>query len=313
MKIRRLKMLLVALTLPLLTGCALVDNLINGIALNAIFGSDFILNRVAFTGGEASFEPYDPKPTKADNRGDLTYGLEALVLPKSIETTQFGFDVKVDFELTFSAGAESYFYREDYTAPEGESEVNFTAEILYPVGAVTPPTSIEDMGTYLTIDRMLDFYNETARDVEITIKGTAGTKTKTQIFYLNLNNEGITLPGGEDVDINPDYALVVTKDNEESSLAITIPKEQVSAGYAIPLQVMWLELGKSGIHGQLTISFEGIVLDDYDVTLPTVTLPIDVVVNETLVEYPVTVTLKSGKPVPATDLVITFKAIVTLV
>lgn len=312
MNTRHIKMLFVALTLPFLTGCAFIDNLVNGIALNAIFSSDFILNRVAFTSGEASFEQYDPKPTSTDKRGDLTYGLEALVIPKTIETSQFGFDVKIDFELTFAGTSESYFYREDYAAPEGESDINFTAEILYPVGSVTPPTSIEDIATYLNVERMLDFHSETARDVEITIKGTAGTKTKSQTFYLNLNNEGITLPGGEDVDIDLDYALVVTKDAEEKSLDVTIPKEDVSSGYAIPLQVMWVELGKSGVHGNLTITIEGLVTEDYDLTLPELTLPLDVIVNETLVEYPVTITLKTGKPVPTEDLTITFKAMVTI-
>lgn len=304
------KIFITAMTLPILTGCAFVNNIIDGIALNLIYGTDFLINRLSLAGGEAELTQYEPRPTTEATRGDLTYGIEALILPKSVEVEQFGFTIKVDFTLEFSEGAADYFYRQDYSPEESGSEIDFAAEVLYPVGSVEKPTNIEDIGTYLSIDRLLDFHAEEARNVEITLKGSAGKKTKEQKFYLNLNNEGITLPGDDDKEIDLDYALVIESTNASKDLEITIPKEDLVAGFEVPLQVMWLELGKSGEQGNLSIEMTDISLA-YDVVLPEVELPHIVTVNETLVEYPVLITLKMGLPTPLLDLVVTFTATVS--
>lgn len=314
MKTRPIKMLGLALTLPLLAGCAILDNIIGGIALNVVFDSEYILNRVSMTSGEAEVGNFTEKPTSAEKRATLTYGLDAIIVPDKVEISQFGFTVKIDFELTFSEGAENLFFVDTMNAEdEGEDGgMAAAAKILYPVGTQTKPESADAIGEWLTIDRLLDLKGETAKDVTVTVKGKSGNKTKSQTFYFALNSSAINLPSG-DVDIDTDHALAVTEVGVEKTLDITIPKSSLAAGHEVPLQVMWIDLDNQNAEsGTVLVTVEGLG-SDYEVVGLGAGLdgPIDITKNETLIEWTHTIKAKPGV-VAAADLVVTYKAVVTL-
>lgn len=314
MKTRPIKLLLLAATLPLLAGCSLLDNILGGIALNLVFDSELVLNRVSMASGEAEVGSFSELPVSAEKRADLTYGLDALIVPKHVAVSQMGFTIEIDFELIYSEGAQNLFYVETMSGEEEmESEdLEASVQILYPVGSQTKPTSVEGIGDWLDVDRLINLKNETAKDVSVTVKGKSGNKTKSKTFYFNLNSEGIALPSG-DVDIDVDHALVVSEPGSEASVSFTIPKANLAAGHAIPLQVMWIDLGDlSAASGTVTITIDGLGTA-YEALTPAVGYgPLDITKNETLIEWTNTIKLKAGQPAPAADLVVTYKALVTL-
>lgn len=309
MKTRKLKLLLLAIMLPFLTGCKLIHNFICGIALNIAFNADELLNRVNVVDGDAQITPIADKPTTPEKRLSLTYGVEALILPKKIETVQYGYEVKIDFTYTFSEGAEEYFYIQDVEAEQGEN-MKVDGTILYPTGTVENPESIDNITEWLTVWRMYDLKNQTSRDVSITLTGKSLNKTKSQTFYFNLNGELINLPDEGDIDIDRDYALVVEQVDTSTYLDVTVPKGELVLGSQIPLQVMWIDFLRESGEGTLTITIETDLTADYDVTLPEAGNSYPITVNETIVDYLVIIKLKISKPIPANDLIVRFKAIV---
>ncbi|OQC10627.1 MAG: hypothetical protein BWX74_00547 [Tenericutes bacterium ADurb.Bin087] len=311
MKTRKLKIFALALLLPLLTGCELIHNFICGIALNIAFNAPELLNKINVVEGGANVTPMEEKPTSADKRASLTYGVEALVLPKRIETVQYGYNIVIDFTFTFSDGAEDYFYIKDVEDAE-QGEYNVDGTILYPTGTVEKPESIDAISDWLTVWRMYDLKNQDSKDITITLTGKSRNKTKSQTYYFNLNGDLITLPEGGDVDVERDYALVVQQVDTPTYLDVNIPKAELVVGSTIPLKVMWVDFLREEGNGTLTITIETDLSADYDVTLPPAGNTYSVTVNETLIDYPVLVKLKLGHPVPENDLIIRFKAIVTM-
>ena len=130
MKTRKLKIFALALTLPLLTGCKLIHNFICGIALNVAFNSPDLLSKVNVVEGGAKLTPIEDKPTSADKRASLTYGIEALVLPKRIETVQYGYEIIIDFTFTFSEGAQDYFI---FVMSKTHKKVNIMLMVLFSI------------------------------------------------------------------------------------------------------------------------------------------------------------------------------------
>lgn len=314
MKLQKFKGLFLALLLPTLTGCAFIDNIIADIALNVVFKSDYVISRVSTDGGESEVKKYDPKPVTAAHRGEVTYGVEGLIFPKSIETTQYGFKVVIDFTLEFSEGAEELFYRQEYRPEEEGQEVDFSAEILYPTGEVEKPTSMENMGEYLNVPRLIEFKNEMSRDIEITLIGKSAQKTRKQKFFLNLNSKLVRLPGDENEHIDTDNALILEKEGVDKTLDITIAKNDLVLGKTIPLQVMWVDLTKTDEEeANATIAITSVLDQDvYDVTLPSGWPDTTLIVNETITDFPIKIKLKLGQPVPENDLVVTFKGTLTI-
>lgn len=314
MKLQKFKGLFLALLLPTLTGCAFIDNIIADIALNVVFKSDYVINRVTTDGGESEVKKYDPKPVTAAHRGEVTYGVEGLIFPKSIETTQYGFKVVIDFTLEFSEGAEELFYRQEYRPEEEGQEVDFSAEILYPTGEVEKPTSMENMGEYLNVPRLIEFKNEMSRDIEITLIGKSAQKTRKQKFFLNLNSKLVRLPGDENEHIDTDNALILEKEGVDKTLDITIAKNDLVLGKTIPLQVMWVDLTKTDEEeANATVAITSVLDQDvYDVTLPSGWPDTTLIVNETITDFPIKIKLKLGQPVPENDLVVTFKGTLTI-
>jgi len=306
--------LFLALLLPTLTGCAFIDNIIADIALNVVFKSDYVISRVSTDGGESEVKKYDPKPVTAAHRGEVTYGVEGLIFPKSIETTQYGFKVVIDFTLEFSEGAEELFYRQEYRPEEEGQEVDFSAEILYPTGEVEKPTSMENMGEYLNVPRLIEFKNEMSRDIEITLIGKSAQKTRKQKFFLNLNSKLVRLPGDENEHIDTDSALILEKEGVDKTLDITIAKNDLVLGKTIPLQVMWVDLTKTDEEeANATVAITSVLDQDvYDVTLPSGWPDTTLIVNETITNFPIKIKLKLGQPVPENDLVVTFKGTLTI-
>lgn len=314
MKLQKFKGLFLALLLPTLTGCAFIDNIIADIALNVVFKSDYVISRVSTDGGESEVKKYDPKPVTAAHRGEVTYGVEGLIFPKSIETTQYGFKVVIDFTLEFSEGAEELFYRQEYRPEEEGQEVDFSAEILYPTGEVEKPTSMENMGEYLNVPRLIEFKNEMSRDIEITLIGKSAQKTRKQKFFLNLNSKLVRLPGDENGHIDTDNALILEKEGVDKTLDITIAKNDLVLGKTIPLQVMWVDLTKTDEEeANATVAITSVLDQDvYDVTLPSGWPDTTLIVNETITNFPIKIKLKLGQPVPENDLVVTFKGTLTI-
>lgn len=314
MKLQKFKGLFLALLLPTLTGCAFIDNIIADIALNVVFKSDYVISRVSTDGGESEVKKYDPKPVTAAHRGEVTYGVEGLIFPKSIETTQYGFKVVIDFTLEFSEGAEELFYRQEYRPEEEGQEVDFSAEILYPTGEVEKPTSMENMGEYLNVPRLIEFKNEMSRDIEITLIGKSAQKTRKQKFFLNLNSKLVRLPGDENEHIDTDNALILEKEGVDKTLDITIAKNDLALGKTIPLQVMWVDLTKTDEEeANATVAITSVLDQDvYDVTLPSGWPDTTLIVNETITDFPIKIKLKLGQPVPENDLVVTFKGTLTI-
>ncbi len=314
MKLQKFKGLFLALLLPTLTGCAFIDNIIADIALNVVFKSDYVISRVSTDGGESEVKKYDPKPVTAAHRGEVTYGVEGLIFPKSIETTQYGFKVVIDFTLEFSEGAEELFYRQEYRPEEEGQEVDFSAEILYPTGEVEKPTSMENMGEYLNVPRLIEFKNEMSRDIEITLIGKSAQKTRKQKFFLNLNSKLVRLPGDENEHIDTDNALILEKEGVDKTLDITIAKNDLVLGKTIPLQVMWVDLTKTDEEeANATVAITSVLDQDvYDVTLPSGWPDTTLIVNETITDFPIKIKLKLGQPVPENDLVVTFKGTLTI-
>ncbi len=312
MKTRPIKMFLIAITLPFLAGCSLVDNILGTIALNAVFESELLLNYFSVTAEDSEPKNFAVAPTAADKRASLTYGLDVLIIPKSASIEQMGFAINIDFEVTFSEGAQNLFYTEVKGMEEEEdSEFSASAQLFYPVGTVEKPTSIEDIGDWMNIDRLFELKKESAKDIKMTIKGTSGGKTKTRDFFFNLNSDAITLPGGGDVDVDVDFAFIIEEPSVETTFEVTVPKAELAAGYEIPLQIMWLNLeDQTPATGTLTVT----VVDlNADVTITEhPATEISITKNETIVDWVDTVTLKTGRPVPANDLVITYKALITL-
>jgi len=314
MKLQKFKGLFLAILLPTLTGCAFIDNIIADIALNVVFKSDYVISRVSTDGGESEVKKYDPKPVTAAHRGEVTYGVEGLIFPKSIETTQYGFKVVIDFTLEFSEGAEELFYRQEYRPEEEGQEVDFSAEILYPTGEVEKPTSMENMGEYLNVPRLIEFKNEMSRDIEITLIGKSAQKTRKQKFFLNLNSKLVRLPGDENEHIDTDNALILEKEGVDKTLDITIAKNDLVLGKTIPLQVMWVDLTKTDEEeANATVAITSVLDQDvYDVTLPSGWPDTTLIVNETITDFPIKIKLKLGQPVPENDLVVTFKGTLTI-
>ncbi len=314
MKLQKFKGLFLALLLPTLTGCAFIDNIIADIALNVVFKSDYVISRVSTDGGESEVKKYDPKPVTAAHRGEVTYGVEGLIFPKSIETTQYGFKVVIDFTLEFSEGAEELFYRQEYRPEEEGKEVDFSAEILYPTGEVEKPTSMENIGEYLNVPRLIEFKNEMSRDIEITLIGKSAQKTRKQKFFLNLNSKLVRLPGDENEHIDTDNALILEKEGVDKTLDITIAKNDLVLGKTIPLQVMWVDLTKTDEEeANATVAITSVLDQDvYDVTLPSGWPDTTLIVNETITDFPIKIKLKLGQPVPENDLVVTFKGTLTI-
>ncbi|MDY0214391.1 MAG: hypothetical protein RBS24_02560 [Bacilli bacterium] len=312
MKLGKFKALSLALILPTLTGCAFVDNIIADIALNVVFKTDYTINRITTDGGEAEVKQYDPKPTSADKRGEVTYGVEGLVLPKSIETVQYGFKITIDFTISFSEGAEELFYRQEYKPEESGAEFDFSAEILYPTGSVSQPTDMGNMGEYLTVGRLIEFKNQTAKDIEITLTGKAASKTKSQKYYLNVNSKLVNVPGGEDETIDTEHALILEKVDTPKSLDVRLTPEELILGKTIPLQVMWMDSSKIEGEATATISIVSTIDSKYDVTYPEGWPTTTLTVNKTITEFPVTIRLKLAETPPDENLVVTFKGVLSI-
>lgn len=312
MKLGKFKALSLALILPTLTGCAFVDNIIADIALNVVFKTDYTINRITTDGGEAEVKQYDPKPTSADKRGEVTYGVEGLVLPKSIETVQYGFKITIDFTISFSEGAEELFYRQEYKPEESGAEFDFSAEILYPTGTVSKPADMGNMGEYLTVGRLIEFKNQTAKDIEITLTGKAASKTKSQKYYLNVNSKLVNVPGGEDETIDTEHALILEKVDTPTSLDVILTPEELILGKTIPLQVMWMDSSKTEGEATATISIVSTIDAKYDVTYPEGWPTTTLTVNKTITEFPVTIRLKLAETPPDENLVVSFKGILTV-
>lgn len=313
MKTLKFKPFLLALILPILSGCAFINNIVSNAALNVVFASDYLLNKITFTGGEEGVVALNPKPTSEANAANLTYGVEALVIPEQLELQQMGLTVALTFEVEFTVtGTESLFYTEAFDLGSGDG-IEASANIYYPIGTETPPESVEDIGDWLNIDRIQSLKNQEEKEVVIKITGkTAANNTKTQSFYFNLNSESILIPG-DGADIDEDYALAITDASTRTSREFTLDKTELAApaGVTLPLQVFWIDFtGNSSGDGEVEID---VVLDStvYEVVLPT-SGSMTLTVNETLLDYPITIKLKTGQPAPSADYVVEIGAILTL-
>lgn len=316
MKNKIFKPLFLAALLPVLAGCSILDNAIAGVALNMVFASELLLNHATMSDGEFDIASYesDKLPTTEAKRAELTYGLEALAMPKYVAVSQMGFDIEIDFTLEFSAGAEALFFMEVMSTGEESEEAAAEAsvQILYPVGTQTKPESLDTLSDWVSVERLVDLKRETSKDVSITIKGTAKNKTKSKTFYFNLNSDDITVPGGGEIDIEPDLALLMTEVGEEGTLDLTITPAELVAGKKLPLQIIWADFtfGESQT-GTATVSIKNLATLNltYDFVLPE-SDTLELVSNETVAIYEFDIRLKTGLPTPTEALVLTVAATV---
>lgn len=318
MKTRPMKILFIALTLPLVTSCAIVDNILGMIALNALFESEALLTHVSLASGSVETGPFDKQPIYADEPAALTYGLDALIVPEAVSISQMGFTINIDFEVTFSEGTENFFFTEvmslDENAEEG-AEMGASGLVIYPVGTVSKPASFDDLGNWMNLERLSALKKEENRTFSMTVKGTSASKTKSRTFYFGLSGDAIEIPGGGDVDFDQDYLLVVEEPAITTTLEVTIPKANLTLGHEVPLQVAWFKLGDESTEtGKLSIGVEilGDSSDDFEVISSEPQDNITITKKPTLVEWPNTIKLKSGKTLPSTDLVVRYSATVIL-
>lgn len=314
---KKLKLLSLTLLLPILAGCSVINNAIGKIALDVVFKSDMLVNRLNFT-SEDGLVPFETQPTTEAKRADLLYGFEALLIPKKLTVEQF-VTIDIDFTVTFSEGAEALFFKPTIVPDTGEdAPVAIEMFGLLPFGAVTKPadeTSLEEIGDFMDLDKMVALAKEPDREVVLTITGKAGNKTKSAKYYFNLTAEGFPLPGGGDVDIDEDYAFFTDVVGEEVDKTFTVSKTDIAAGpVTLPIQIAWFNLDPSSENNEadLTVTLDTSNLDDYDITLPEDVGPFDVTMMQTLIEYPVTLTLKEGKTAPSVDLDVRFSVLLTL-
>ncbi len=315
MKNKIFKPLFLASLLPVLAGCSVLNNALATVALNMVFESPLLLNHASLSDGNFEIEQYETLPTSEASRADVTYGLEALAIPEYLAVSQMGFNIEIDFTLTFSEGARDLFYIEKLSTEDAAEETPADAvmQILYPIGSQDEPESMEQIADWVSIERLLDLKKEVSKDISITITGTSGTKTKSKVVYFNLNSDGITVPGGGEIDIDIDSALIMTEVGVEATLDLTLtPAEQV-AGKAFALQLVWgdLTFGPSQT-GTATISIKNeSALTNYDLTLPALN-EIELTSNDTVGSYSFTIKLKTGQPTPTAPLVVTIGGILTL-
>lgn len=318
MKKRPLKIMLIALTLPLVTSCTILDNVLGMVALNAVFDSEIILNRASFASGSLEIEQFDKQPIYVDEHAALTYGLDALIVPDSVSIKQMGFTIDIDFEVTFSEGSEDFFYTEvvAFGDEEGEEETSTaTGNVIYPVGTVSKPTSFDTIEEWITLERLSAFKKEADRTFSLNIKGKSGNKTKSRTFYFSLSGKTIEIPGDGEIDFEEDYLLVVEDIETPTALEVTIAKDSLEAGHAVPLQIVWYKPGEESFDvGILTISVEilGDDSDNFEVITSEPYDNISITKIKKLIEWPNTIKLKSGKTPPSADLVVRYTATIVL-
>ena len=217
------------------------------------------------------------------------------------------------FTVTYSEGAQNLFFIETMSSDgTEETDAEASVQILYPVGTLDKPTSIDALGDWVSIERLVDLKKEASKDISLTITQKLKNKTKSATYYFDLNSDGIKVPGGGEIDFEPDLALVMTEVGTEGKIDLTLsPTDQVD-GKTFPLQVMWGDptFGPSQ-NGIATVSVKDLATLSltHDLTLPA-SNEVELISNDTVAIYTITIKLKTGQPAPTTDLVVTVAATV---
>lgn len=171
---------------PLLTGCSVFNNLVNGIGLDYLLGTNVIITKVDIseTGTTNSFEEM---PTTEATRATLVYGQTALVIPTHVETIMYNVEIKLDFTFSFDGIEADHFAVFEQSVDEvPDMDMSMTAKILYPTGTAENPADVDAVEDWLTLEVILEL--EAQQEVDFTLKltGTGGNKTKNKIFYFKL-------------------------------------------------------------------------------------------------------------------------------
>ncbi|HZJ89595.1 MAG TPA: hypothetical protein VFD05_02775, partial [Bacilli bacterium] len=136
MKLKRFKLLGLALLLPFLAGCDFIDNIVGNIVLDMAFKTDFVMNKLDVQTQKRV--TLSEMPLSADKRLDVTYGLELLAFPRDVKIEEFK-DYPINFTYNFSDNARDLFFEaveapEDDEQPEDSEGISATVTAFYPLG-----------------------------------------------------------------------------------------------------------------------------------------------------------------------------------
>ncbi len=289
-KLNVLKKLSLVVLVPFLAGCALVDNIIANIALNMMFGTEFIVNKINIQNPEMA--PLDELPTSASKRLSVTYGLDVLAFPKAVEIEQFqNFPVSFSYEFSEPDVRDLFF---ETTLEEGGDGLNASLTAFYPLGSLDKPatgSNIDDIQDFVSLENLLiDLPKEPDVDFTVKVTGKVKEKTKSETYYFKLTTDGLpTLEIPDEENFDADYLIYVEKGETESTSTFSISKEDLIAGADLPLQVAYINFEDMTDTTVVTYELEVVTdLSGYDVTLPS-TYVEELTINQTLSDYPLTI------------------------
>lgn len=306
-KLNVLKKLSLVVLLPFLAGCALIDNIVANIALNMIFGTEFVVNKINIQSQEMT--PLAERPTSASKRLNVTYGLDVLAFPKGVAIEQFQ-DFPVSFTYEFSEPAVRDLFFETTLEQSGEG-LSASLTAFYPLGSLDKPatgSAIEDIKDFLSLESFIDLTKESDVDFSIKVTGQVKEKTKSETYYFKLTTTGLPkleTPNEEDIDV--DHLLLVDKPETERSRTFSISKEDLIAGASIPLQVAYVNFDE--ITDTSVVTYDVVIVTDlsgYDVTLPANYVN-ELTVNQTVSDYPLSI----KKVDAATGIDVEIKVVIT--
>lgn len=211
MKLKKLGALSVfTLSLTSLTGCGF-KAAVETMALSAAMQLPYMLNYVDLSTKEfTSSDSENPLPISRGRRAEIDYLRSVMVIPKSIEVSQFGLNLKVEFEIegtdkdnfvVLSVNMEDL--GEGIELPGGLDGISLSAFALVPVGIpqdgqykFQEPQYTESLTSFMGYfennnpGRMMEVVKITeqnARDLEFKVTAKLNKTTKSKNFYFHVN------------------------------------------------------------------------------------------------------------------------------
>lgn len=303
MKLKRLKLLGLALILPFLAGCDFIDNIIGKIVLDMAFETDFIMNKLDVQ--SQSRVELSEMPLSAEKRLSLTYGIELLAFPRDIEIEEFK-DYPINFTYNFSDNARDLFF-EAVEAPEATEEMSASVTAFYPLGTLDKPeagTDLRELKNFLEPASFINLSKEADVNFSVEVVGKVKKTTKSVKYFFKLTADGLPEFDIDIEDIHEDHALGFNKTGGTKTKEYTLSAASLAEGVTIPLQVAWVNADDftATDTGEITITTND--LTGYQVTEPAENV-YEVQMNRTVVTHEVTIK-KVGATEPL-NLVFTIK------
>lgn len=192
-----------------LTSCALIENILGTILVNAAINLPILVNGVDIIPEGTDVAPelieWTDMPVTANKRADLDYVKNILVIPSSLSTSVFGLNVKVKFETKLIGDGKITDIFKKLTLSSSELPdglnldlsslpfpVDFAIDIYIPIGDhdllddVENFNDLENLMETKTKGDIIDATNQEERDVTLEISASSAKTTKKKNYYFKL-------------------------------------------------------------------------------------------------------------------------------